>query len=479
MAEEKKLALRTRALHVGEEQDPTTKSVEAPLILSTNFVTDPDSSGFSAVDLKDGDPYLYARWSTPTVRGLEQKLADLEDGEDALCFGSGMAAATCLLLGTLKKGDHLVLSDVCYAGVAELASDTLPDFGIEVTTANFSDLEAVAAALRPNTRLLWAESPCNPILRLTDLAAVSQIAHQAGAQLAVDSTMATPVATRPLTLGADWVIHSLTKYLNGHGDALGGVVIGRRKPLAELRRVSLIHFGGALSPFNAWLIRRGLHTLTLRMRAHAESAMKVARFLESHPRIRRVTYPGLPSHPQYELACRQMANFSGMLTFQVNGDGLAVAREIARRARKFNCAVSLGKQRSLIYYIRHATCCALPSVSPEPRKKTTAALRAKGYFGLRSDWTILTIFPMTWSRRFGNNQGKTASHRNVAQRKLTNLCAKKKQLTGATESKTTFLRPLATRRSSGSAVPRNILLRPSAPRWNRSTLAAAPRTVSR
>jgi cystathionine gamma-synthase/methionine-gamma-lyase len=167
----------------------------------------------------------------------------------------------------------------------------------------------------------------------------------------VDSTLSTPVATRPLTLGADWVLHSLTKYLNGHGDALGGVVIGRREPLVELRRHALIHFGGALSPFNAWLIRRGLHTLTLRMRAHADSALKVASFLESHPGIKRVIYPGLPSHPQHELARRQMGNFSGMLTFQTKGDGLVVARRVAKRARLFNYAVSLGKQRSLIYYI--------------------------------------------------------------------------------------------------------------------------------
>jgi len=351
MSEEERFALRTRALHIGESPDPTTKSLEAPLVLSTNFITDPDSSGFSATDLKEDDPYLYARWSTPTVRGLEQKLADLEEGEDALCFGSGMAAAAGLLLGTLKQGDHLVLSDVCYAGVAELAHDTLPSFGIEVTTANFSDLDAVASAVRPNTKLLWAESPCNPILRLTDLAAVSTIAHRAGAELVVDSTMATPVATRPLELGADFVVHSLTKYLNGHGDALGGAIIGKRRPLAELRQSSLIHFGGALSPFNAWLIRRGLHTLAFRMRAHAESAMRVAGFLESHPRIKRVIYPGLPSHPQHELARRQMENFSGMLTFQVIGDGLNAARSFAKRARIFSYAVSLGKQRSLIYYI--------------------------------------------------------------------------------------------------------------------------------
>jgi cystathionine gamma-synthase len=351
MNAKKKLALRTRALHVGERPDPATKSVEAPLILSTNFITDPDNSGFSAVDLKEDDPYLYARWSTPTVRGLEEKLADLEEGEDALCFSSGMAAASGLLLGTLKSGDHLILSDVCYAGVAELARDTLPNWGIEVTNVNFSDTAAIEAAIRPNTRLLWAESPCNPILRLTDLSAVAEIAHCANAEFVVDSTLATPLATLPLKLGADWVLHSLTKYLNGHGDALGGVVIGKRKPLAALRQHALIHFGGALSPFSAWLIRRGLHTLSMRMRVHEENALKVAAFLETDPSIKRVIYPGLPSHPQHELARRQMENFSGMLTFQVKGDAMAAARKIAQRAQLFNYAVSLGKQRSLIYYI--------------------------------------------------------------------------------------------------------------------------------
>jgi cystathionine beta-lyase/cystathionine gamma-synthase len=188
-------------------------------------------------------------------------------------------------------------------------------------------------------------------LRLTDITAVAKIAHAAGAQLAVDSTMATPVATKPLTLGADLVVHSLTKYLNGHGDALGGVVIGRREYLAELRQGALIHFGGALSPFNAWLIRRGLHTLELRMRVHEENARRVASYLESYPAIKRVIYPGLPSHPQYALAQRQMSNASGMLTFQTKEDGAEVARRLYKKLQVFTYAVSLGKQRSLLFYI--------------------------------------------------------------------------------------------------------------------------------
>lgn len=351
MSIDRKKAFSTRSIHTGEPADPSTQAVEPSLVLSTNFVFDPDSADFSAETLNEKTPNVYARWSSPTVRALEVKLADLEDGEDALCFASGMGAIAALILGTLHSGDHLVLSDVCYAGVAELARNTLPGFGIEVTTANFSDLASVTAAVRPNTRMIWAESPCNPILRLTDIAAVSEIAHSAGAQLTVDSTMATPVATKPLALGADFVVHSLTKYLNGHGDALGGAVIGRREALAKLRQVALVHFGGVLSPFNAWLIRRGLHTLELRMRAHADNASRVASYLESHPAIKRVIYPGLPSHPQYALAQRQMRNASGMLTFQTKEDGAEVARRLYRKLQVFTYAVSLGKQRSLLFYI--------------------------------------------------------------------------------------------------------------------------------
>jgi cystathionine beta-lyase/cystathionine gamma-synthase len=351
MSSSRKKAFSTRSIHVGEPTEAGTQAVEPSLVLSTNFVFNPDEAGFSAETLDEKTPNVYARWSTPTVRALEAKLADLEDGEDALSFASGMGAISALFLGTLRGGDHLVLSDVCYAGVAELARNTLPGFGIEVTTANFSDLDAVSAAIRPNTKLLWAETPCNPILRLTDIAAVAAIAHAAGARFGVDSTMATPVATKPLTLGADYVAHSLTKYLNGHGDALGGAIIGRKEAMGKLRQGALIHFGGALSPFNAWLIRRGLHTLEVRMKAHQENALRVASYLESHPAIRRVIYPGLPSHPQYALAQRQMTNTAGMLTFQTKEDGAEVARRFYRKLQDFTYAVSLGKQRSLLFYI--------------------------------------------------------------------------------------------------------------------------------
>ena len=351
MSEPSKQSFSTRAIHTGEPIERASGAVEPSISLSTNFSADPDRIGFSAESLGDDSPYFYARWATPTVRALEEKLASLEGGEDALCFASGMAAISALLLGTLHAGDHLLLSDVCYAGLAELAHNTLPTYGIHVTTVDCSDLDAVRNALRTTTKLVWVETPANPILRLADIATIAGIAHEAGARLVVDSTMATPIATRPLELGADYVVHSLTKYLNGHGDALGGAIIGNRLSLVSLRQSALIHLGGTLSPFNAWLIRRGLHTLELRMQRHADSAMHIAEWLEQRSGITRVLYPGLASHPQHALARKQMKNFSGMLTFQTKEDVSNVARQLYRKLKVFTYAVSLGKQRSLIWHI--------------------------------------------------------------------------------------------------------------------------------
>jgi methionine-gamma-lyase len=318
--------------------------------MSTTFALEEAGGSFSALESAGSESYIYTRWANPTVNQLEKKLASLEGGEMAVAFGTGMGAAAGLLLHRLAAGDHLVVSDVAYAGVAELVRDTLTKLHIEVSLADLSDLDDLRRAMRPNTRMVWAETPANPILKLMDIRAVAGIAHQAGAELVVDSTFATPMATRPLELGADYVLHSLTKYLGGHGDALGGVIVGRAERLTSLRLDAAIHLGASLSPFNAWLILRGMATLPLRMAAHAENAMHLARFLESHPKVTRVVYPGLPSHPQAELARRQMANFSGMLAFQTQ-DGPAVAQEFARRLEVFHYAVSLGHHRSLIFYL--------------------------------------------------------------------------------------------------------------------------------
>jgi methionine-gamma-lyase len=340
----------TRAIHAGEAPDPVTGASSPNLVMSTTFALHDTLDSFSALGTGEDVPFVYTRWANPTIRQLEEKLADLEGGEAAVAFSSGMAAANGLLLHRLSSGDHLVVSDVAYAGVVELVRGTLARLGVEVTLADLSDLDDLRRSLRRNTRLVWAETPANPILRLTDIRAVAEIAHRAGAELAVDSTFATPIATRPLEHGADFVIHSLTKYIGGHGDALGGAIVGYAERLAKLRQDTSIHLGATISPFNAWLILRGMATLPLRMAVHAQNALQLAKFLESHPKVTQVIYPGLPSHPQAELARRQMANFSGMLTFQVQ-NGPELSRQFAKRLEVFHYAVSLGHHRSLIFYL--------------------------------------------------------------------------------------------------------------------------------
>jgi methionine-gamma-lyase len=341
--------LQTKAIHAGESPDVITGASAPNLVMSTTFVTDADA-GFSVEGLDETEGWIYTRWGNPTIHQLEEKMAALEEAETAIAFASGMSAISALLLHLLRAGDHAVVSDVAYAALSEMTNEMIPDLNIEITKVNTADLEAVQKALRPNTRLVYIETPCNPLLRLTDISAIAHIAHQAGALLAVDSTFATPIATQPLQLGADFVIHSLTKYAGGHGDALGGVILGDKKRLSPLRKKTAIRLGGTLSPFNAWLILRGLATLPLRMRVHQENALKVAEFLEKHPKVKRVIYPGLPSHPQYELAQRQMKNFSGMLTFQVE-NGKESARQLAEKLQIIHYAVSLGHHRSLIFYL--------------------------------------------------------------------------------------------------------------------------------
>lgn len=343
------LGMKTLAIHAGERPDPVTKAATPNLVMSTTYVTGADVA-FSIEDAGENDPYVYTRWSNPTLDQLEEKLAILEGAEACLTFGSGMAAISALFLHFLSSGDRLVMSDVAYAGAAELTNDLLPKMGIEIVKVDMTNLEALAAAITPETKLVYIETPANPIVRLTDIAAVAAIAHDAGAPLAVDSTFATPIATRPIELGADYVIHSLTKYIGGHGDALGGALLGPADVLTKVRRHINVHFGGVLSPFNGWLIMRGAATLPLRMRAHEEGALQVAGFLEEHLKVKRVIYPGLPSHPQHQLARRQMKNFSGMLTFQVE-DGQRAARLLAERLRIWHYAVSLGHHRSLIFYM--------------------------------------------------------------------------------------------------------------------------------
>jgi len=344
--------LATTAIHAGEDPDSATGASAPALHMSSTFVTD-QVAGFSAHDIEDDAPYVYGRWANPNVRMLENKISAMEGTEDCICLASGMAAATAIFLTVLSAGDHVVVSDVSYAGVAELVRETLPRLGIEVSTVNMSDLQAVAAAIRPNTRLIHAETPVNPIGRLTDLAAVAAIAKSAGALLSCDATFASPLGQPNKALGVDLIMHSVTKYVGGHGDAIGGAVAGRKDLIERLRNESAIHHGSIMSPFNAWLIARGMATLPLRMAAHQANAQVVAEWLESRPGVTRVIYPGLKSHPQYDLAQRQMQNTSGMIMFQVGDSaaGKATAQQMIDKLQIIHYAVSLGHHRSLIFWM--------------------------------------------------------------------------------------------------------------------------------
>jgi methionine-gamma-lyase len=358
-------ALETLAIHAGEEPDPETGALRLPLHMATTFkLPGFGRKLFDALFMEsDRPPHAYTRWSNPTLRGLEERLAALEGAgarsgagaTAAVVTATGMAAVSAVLLTFLGQGDHVVASEVCYAGSVELFGEHLPQLGIEVALVDTSDVAQVQAALRPNTQMVYVETPANPILRIANIAALAEVAHRAKALLVVDSTFAGPTLQRPLELGADYVVHSLTKYLNGHGDALGGVVLGPRNGIARIRKEMLVHLGGAMSPFNAWLILRGLATLPLRMERHCQNAMEVARFLEAHPRVKRVVYPGLESHPHHELARRQMATglgrpgFGGMLTFQLKG-GLGAAIILAEKIQLFKYATSLGHAHSLLFY---------------------------------------------------------------------------------------------------------------------------------
>lgn len=344
--------IMTTAIHAGDHPDPATRASAPPIHMSSTFLSD-DIAGFSAHDLTPDSPYTYARWANPTVAGLEAKIAALQGTEACLATASGMAAASAIFFTFLSSGDHLIVSDISYAGVAELARDTLPRMGVEVSTVNMSDPASVAQAIRPNTRLIHTETPVNPIGRLTDLAAISKLARQAGALLSCDATFASPLGIDTSALGVDLTMHSITKYIGGHGDAVGGAVAGSSELIGKMRAEASIHHGGILSPFNAWLIARGATTLPLRMKAHEAGAMAVAKWLEADPRVTRVIYPGLASHPQADLAARQMSNMSGMISFQVGSaaDGERIAQLMIERLKVIHYAVSLGHHRSLIFWM--------------------------------------------------------------------------------------------------------------------------------
>jgi cystathionine gamma-synthase len=331
--------LETIAIHAGQEIDPTSGAVIPPIYLSTTYERAEDGS------FPNG--YIYTRSGNPNRTMLERCLAALEGGVDCAAFGSGQAAAMSVFQA-LRPGDHVVAPDDAYHGITRLLRELMAGWGLEYTQVDMRDPANVAAALRPNTRLVWVETPSNPLLKVADIAAIAAVAHGAGALCAVDNTWATPVLQRPLELGADLSVHATTKYLGGHSDVLGGAVVAREAgPLFERVRFIQGNGGAVPAPFDCWLVLRGIRTLPYRVRAHAEHAMLVARFLEAHPKIERVHYPGLESHAGHAVASRQMRGFGGMLSVEVRG-GEPAAMALAARVRIFIRATSLGGTESLI-----------------------------------------------------------------------------------------------------------------------------------
>ena len=341
----------TRAIHAGQEPDPSTGAVTVPIFATSTYVQE-------GIGKHKG--YEYARVSNPTRTRLEQNLAALEGGRSAHVFASGMAAINAMCT-TLKAGDHLICSHNVYGGVPRLFNQILANYGLQFSYVDTSQARAVERALRPNTRIVYVETPTNPLMTVSDIAAISRICRRHGAELVVDNTFMSPYFQQPIALGADMVIHSTTKFLNGHSDGLGGVIICTRKDQAEKFAFITKSAGAILSPFECWLVLRGVKTLAVRMVQHDQNGRTVATFLNRHKKVKAVFYPGLRSHPQHALAKRQMSGFGSMISFETGS--LANAKRMLARVRVCSLGESLGGVETLISH---------------PATMTHAAIGAKG-----------------------------------------------------------------------------------------------------
>ncbi|MEV5179423.1 cystathionine gamma-synthase [Streptomyces werraensis] len=329
----------TLAIHAGNTADPLTGAVVPPIYQVSTYKQD------GVGGLRGG--YEYSRSANPTRTALEENLAALEGGRRGLAFASGLAAEDCLLRTLLAPGDHVVIPNDAYGGTFRLFAKVVARWGVEWSVADTSDPAAVRAAITPKTKVIWVETPSNPLLGITDIAAVAQVARDAGARLVVDNTFATPYLQQPLALGADVVVHSLTKYMGGHSDVVGGALVTADAELGEELAFHQNAMGAVAGPFDSWLVLRGTKTLSVRMDRHSENATRVADMLTRHPHVTGVLYPGLPDHPGHEVAAKQMRSFGGMISFRVEG-GEQAAVEVCNRAKVFTLGESLGGVESLI-----------------------------------------------------------------------------------------------------------------------------------
>ena len=354
----------TKVIHAGQEPDPTTGALIPPIY---------QTSTYAQAGLGEHKGYEYSRTSNPTRKMLEACLAELEEGRYGLAFASGMAAEQAIL-SLLSAGDHLVACDDLYGGSYRIFERVMRRYNVETSYVPAGDLAGYEAAIRPNTRMIWLETPTNPLLRLIDIHAVAEIAKRHNLLLVVDNTFATLYLQQPLKLGADIVVHSTTKYLNGHSDVIGGALITDKEELAQAIAFYENAAGGVPGPFDCWLTLRGVKTLAVRMRQHEENARTVAQFLSEHPRVERAYYPGLTSHPDHRLAQRQMRGFGGMVSFQFKGT-LADVGQIVRRFKVFTLAESLGGIESLVCHPATMTHGSIPREIREARGLTDTLLR--------------------------------------------------------------------------------------------------------
>jgi len=348
------MGFSTDAIHVGQEPDPSTGAIIVPIYQTSTFVQE---------ELGKNKGYEYARTSNPTRAALERNLARLEGGRFGFAFASGMAAINALL-SLFKSGDHIITGRNVYGGTFRLFDRVLKNFGLDFTYVDTTNLANIEGAVRENTRMLYLETPTNPIMEITDLAAASELAHSHGLLVAVDNTFMSPYLQRPLELGADIVVHSTTKYLNGHSDGVGGAAMMNDAGLAERLKFIQNAAGAVLGPMDSWLVLRGVKTLAVRMRQHSENGMAVAKFLDAHPKVKLVHYPGLPSHPQYELGQKQMRGPGGMLSFE--SGSIKNARTILNSVKLCSLAESLGGVETLI---SHPASMTHASVPPEDRQR--------------------------------------------------------------------------------------------------------------
>ena len=354
----------TKTIHAGQEPDPSTGAIMTPIF---------QTSTFAQTGLGEHKGFEYARTSNPTRTALEACLAALEEGKYGLAFASGMAAESAIL-SLLSAGDHIVSCDDLYGGSYRIFERVMRRYNVETTYVTAGNVAAYEQAIRPNTKMIWLETPTNPLLRLVDIRAVAEVAHRHNLLVVVDNTFASPYFQQPLKLGADIVVHSTTKYINGHSDVIGGALVMNNEEVYEAIKFYQNAAGGVPSPFDSWLTLRGIKTLAVRMRQHEENARGVARFLAEHPRVERIYYPGLPSHPDHALAKRQMSGFGGMVSFQFKG-AYADVDKMVRRFKVFTLAESLGGVESLCCHPASMTHGSIPKEIRESRGLTDTLLR--------------------------------------------------------------------------------------------------------